>query len=106
MSVEIKNKQEFNQKVLNSDLPVLVDFWASWCGPCKKMSPIVDELADEMSNTVKIAKVNVEQNQDIAQEFGIMKIPTMVLFQDGEEIDAIIGGQSKSALKRFIEDNT
>jgi thioredoxin 1 len=82
---------------------VLVDFWAPWCGPCKMISPILDELAIELQGKVEIVKVNVDENGEIAGKFGIMSIPTLLVFKDGEKVDTIIGFQPKDALKAKIE---
>ena len=82
---------------------VLVDFWATWCGPCKMIAPVLEELAPEIEGKAEIVKVDVDQNQATASEYGIMSIPTLVLFKDGELVDKVVGYQPKEALAAFIE---
>ncbi len=98
------NKDNFSKEVLECNLPVLVDFWAPWCMPCKMMSPILDELSIDLENKVKIVKVNTEDssNQELAQEYQIQSIPNMKLFKDGKVIAEFIGMRSKDALKNDI----
>lgn len=102
MSVISINSNNFSQEVLQSDKPVLVDFFATWCGPCKMLSPIVDELADAHPE-VKVCKIDVDQNQDLAQQFQVMSIPTLILFKGGQAASKVVGLQSKSALEQLIK---
>ena len=94
--------ENFESEVLNSEKPVLVDFWASWCGPCRMLSPIVDEIAEEVQ-TIKIGKVNVDEQQDLAGQFGVMSIPTLILFKNGQPVNKSVGAKSKAALLDFIK---
>lgn len=94
--------ENFESEVLNSEKPVLVDFWASWCGPCRMLSPIVDEIAEEVQ-TLKIGKVNVDEQQDLAGKFGVMSIPTLILFKNGQPVNKSVGAKSKAALLDFIK---
>lgn len=94
--------ENFESEVLNSEKPVLVDFWASWCGPCRMLSPIVDEIAEEVQ-TIKIGKVNVDEQQDLAGKFGVMSIPTLILFKNGQPVNKSVGAKSKVALLDFIK---
>ena len=81
----------------------LIDFWAPWCGPCKAIAPFLDELADEYGGKIQVAKINIDENQDIASRFGVMSIPTLVLFKNGEKVAQKVGGAAKAALKEFID---
>ena len=81
----------------------LVDFWAPWCGPCRIIAPILDELAGELKDQAKIVKINVDENPLVAGQFGVMSIPTLLLFKNGQKVDQKVGGQAKPALKSFIE---
>ena len=94
--------ENFESEVLNSEKPVLVDFWASWCGPCRMLSPIVDEIAEEVQ-TIKIGKVNIDEQQDLAGKFGVMSIPTLILFKNGQPVNKSVGAKSKAALLDFIK---
>jgi len=95
------NAENFEMEVLNSETPVLVDFWATWCGPCKMQAPIVEKLAEEITN-VKFAKLDVDQNITLAQKYRVMSIPTLLLFKNGEVVESAVGLQSADAIKRMI----
>jgi thioredoxin 1 len=103
MSAEtILTEANFEAEVLSSSLPVLVDFWAEWCGPCRMLSPIIDELAAEFAGRVKVGKLNVDQNSSIAERYGIRGIPTLIIFKSGDIVEQIVGVQSKEALKAAL----
>ena len=101
MSVLTITKSNFNETVLKSDKPVLLDFWASWCGPCRMPSPIIDQLAAAHSNVV-FGKVNVDEEADLAAEYGITSIPTLIIFRDGRLINQVTGVTSKASLERML----
>ncbi len=96
-------EQTFESEVLKADLPVLVDFWAEWCGPCRMVAPIVEELAGEYAGRLKVTKVDVDDNQHIAMRYSIMSIPTLGVFKGGEMIERIVGYMPKQELKRRVE---
>ena len=93
MSVITLTKENFEQEVLRSDKPVLVDFWASWCGPCRMVSPIVDEIAEERSD-IKVGKVNVDEQQMLAAQFSVMSIPTLLVFKNGQVVNQAVGART------------
>ena len=92
----------FEAEVLKSNLPVLVDFWAEWCGPCKALAPTLEEIAEEMKAKVRVMKLDVDANQNMASQFGIRSIPTMILFKNGQAVDQIMGKVPKGTLVDFI----
>ncbi len=92
----------FDEKVLQSETPVIVDFWAEWCGPCHAVAPVLDRIVEERAGEVKLVKVNIDEEQGLAQRYGIASIPTMVLFKDGEPAAAAIGAQPKGMLERSL----
>lgn len=96
------NEQSFN-KAIGDDVPVLVDFWAPWCGPCKAIAPLLEELASELGDTARITKVNVDENSAIAAKYNIRAIPTLLLFKGGEQVDQVVGMIGKDDLKAKIE---
>ena len=96
-------ENSFDNEVSKSSIPVLVDFWAEWCGPCRLMSPILDEVAPVYKGKLKIGKLNVDENQDSPSKFGVMNIPTMILFKDGKEVERIIGAMSRAELQKKLD---
>lgn len=97
------SETNFAEEVLKSSVPVLVDFWAEWCGPCKMLAPVLDELAGEFDGRVKIAKVNIDDHQALATEYGIRAIPTLLLFKEGQVAEQIVGMRNKRDLKLSLE---
>lgn len=101
MAMEL-NTANFESEVIKSDVPVLVDFWAAWCGPCRAIAPIVEQLSAEYDGKVKIGKVNVDENRDLAQQYGVMSIPTLIFFKNGEKVDQVIGFTNKGDLEKKL----
>ncbi len=102
MATEI-NDSSFKSEVTDSQIPVLVDFWAPWCGPCRMVAPVLEELAKEYEGKVKVVKLNIDENQGTATEYGVRSIPTLILFKDGKECEKMIGVQSKENLKQMVD---
>ena len=103
MSEVIITRENFKEEVLKSDLPVLVDFWASWCGPCKMLAPTIAQIAEEQAGKVKVGKINVDEEQELAAQFRIMSIPTLVLFRDGAVAAQAVGVQPKAQIEKMFE---
>jgi thioredoxin 1 len=95
-------EQSFEEEVLQSEKPVIVDFWAEWCGPCHAVAPVLDRIVDERNGDVKLVKVNIDEQPALSQRYGVQSIPTMILFKDGEPAAAAIGAQPKPALERAL----
>ena len=98
MTVVPVSDKNFEAEVLKSDLPVLVDFWAEWCGPCRMISPIVEEIANDLKGKLKVAKINVDDSQELAAQFNIMSIPTLLIFKNGQSVEQMVGAMSKDNL--------
>lgn len=103
MAVIHATKENFSEIVLGSDVPVLVDFWASWCGPCRMVAPVMDQLAEEFAEKAKIVKVDIDENGELAMEYGVMSIPTVIVFNNGEIAEKVIGAYPKSNYAEMIE---
>lgn len=95
--------ESFESEIINSDIPSIVDFWAEWCGPCKKVGPVVEELAGEYDGKIKVAKMDVDYNRQTPARFGIRNIPTLILFKGGEVVNTIVGAQPKSSIEEEIK---
>ena len=104
--VKQTSESSFEEQVLNASVPTLVDFWAPWCGPCKMIAPILDELAPEFSGKVNFVKVNVDENPNLAAKYGIRGIPSLLMIKGGEVADVSVGGVSQEQLKEFINKNS
>ena len=102
MAVVTLTLENFEAEVIKSDMPVLVDFWASWCGPCRMLSPIVDQIAEERTD-IKVCKVNVDEQEELAMRYGIMSIPTLIVFKNGEIVKKTMGVQPKAAILGLFE---
>ena len=100
--VEISDSN-FESEVVNSDVPVLIDFWAPWCGPCRAIAPLVEEISSSYAGKIKVGKMNVDDNQSTTMKFGIRSIPTLIMFKGGEAIDQIIGAVPKAEIERVVE---
>ena len=101
MAIDV-TETTFEQEVLQSDTPVLVDFWAEWCGPCHAVAPVLDKIVEEQNGELKLVKVNIDEEQALSLRYGVMSIPTMILFRDGEPASAVVGAQPKSAIERSL----
>ncbi|MBY2927054.1 thioredoxin [Rhizobium laguerreae] len=102
MPVVKVDKNNFQSEVLESGEPVVVDFWAGWCGPCKRIAPVLEEIAVELEGKVKVAKLNTDENPELAAQFGVLSIPTLVIFKRGEVVDILAGERPKTVLSNWI----
>ena len=103
MSTQPTKDENFEKDVINSSIPTLVDFWAEWCGPCKQIGPVLEEISDEMKDKIKIIKLNIDENPETPQKYGVRGIPTLMLFIDGKLYDSKIGAMSKTSLNEWLE---
>ena len=103
MSVITIQQTNFDEEVLSASQPVLLDFWAEWCGPCRMLSPVVDEIADQSADSVKVGKVNIDEEPELAQKFGVMSIPTLILFKDGQPVQTSVGVKPKAAIEDMLK---
>lgn len=103
MSVKHFSNDTFQSEVLQGSGPILVDFWAPWCGPCKMLGPVIDGLADELSGKAVVGKVNIDDEPDLAAKYSVVTIPTIILFKDGQEVNRLVGVQSKLTLTQMVE---
>ena len=103
MAVLHLSAKDFEKEVVQSDLPVLIDFWAQWCGPCRAIAPVIEEIADELAGKLKVGKVNVDEEQELAARFNVMSIPTLIILKGGEPIGLIVGAMSKAQLLERIK---
>jgi thioredoxin 1 len=101
MAIEV-TEATFEEEVLNSETPVLVDFWAEWCGPCHAIAPVLEKIAEERKDDLKLVKVNIDNEQELSLRYGVMSIPTMILFKDGAPAAAAVGAQPKASLERTL----
>ena len=103
MTVLSINEDSFEKEVVNSNLPVLIDFWAEWCGPCKEISPLLEEISNELGEKLKIVKINIDENPNIPNQYGVQTIPTLIIFKKGEPISTKVGSALKSDLVSWID---
>ncbi len=104
-NVIVLNDNNFQSEVLDSDVPVLVDFWATWCGPCRAVAPLVEQLADDYNGRAKVAKLDVDSARSVAQQFNITSIPTLIVFKGGQAVDQVMGARPKAQLAQLIDRN-
>ncbi len=106
MSVKPVTDADFESEVVSSEVPVLVDFWAEWCGPCKALMPTIEEIAQEMGDKVKVVKVNIEESPETPTKYGLRGVPTLMLFKEGKVVDTRVGGMPKTQLADWLSENT
>ncbi|MDA8147700.1 MAG: thioredoxin [Actinomycetota bacterium] len=104
-SIATLTDASFDEQVMASDVPVLVDFWAEWCGPCKMIAPLLEEIADERSGQLAVAKLNIDDNLEVTRRFDVMSIPTLILFKDGAPVSRIVGAKGKAQLLQEISEH-
>ena len=105
MTTVVGNNSNWNDEVVKSSIPVVVDFWAPWCGPCRMVSPVIEKLSEKYSGQLKVVKVNVDENQELAMKFGVMSIPTIMLFKNGQELDQAIGAAPSEYYEKMFAKN-
>lgn len=101
--IDISDDNQFENEVLNNDIPVLLDFWAPWCGPCKILAPILDQVSEHYDNKIKVCKINIDDNEEIATKFGVRGVPTLMIFKDGENKETKVGVVQKTQLISIVD---